>query len=58
MLAHGFTVEQLVEVVRAGLATATAQRVKAGAGHSQSVSEAIRCLIAKGLAAANNGRKK
>jgi DNA-binding PadR family transcriptional regulator len=30
MFAHGFTVEQLVELVRAGLATATAQRVKAG----------------------------
>jgi hypothetical protein len=30
MLAHGFTIEQMVELVRAGLATATAQRVKAG----------------------------
>jgi hypothetical protein len=30
MLAHGFTIPQLVELVRAGLATATAQRVKAG----------------------------
>jgi hypothetical protein len=30
MLAHGFTVEQLVELVRAGLATATAQRVVTG----------------------------
>jgi hypothetical protein len=30
MLAHGFTVPQLVELVRAGLATATPQRVKAG----------------------------
>jgi hypothetical protein len=30
MLAHGFTVEQLVELVRAGLATARAQRVVAG----------------------------
>ena len=30
MLAHGFTVEQLVELVRAGLATATAERVVAG----------------------------
>jgi hypothetical protein len=30
MLAHGFTVAQLVELVRAGLATATPQRVKAG----------------------------
>ena len=30
MLAHGFTVEQMVELVRAGLATATPQRVKAG----------------------------
>jgi hypothetical protein len=30
MRAHGFTVEQLVELVRAGLATATAERVVAG----------------------------
>jgi hypothetical protein len=30
LVAHGFTVEQMVELVRAGLATATAQRVKAG----------------------------
>jgi hypothetical protein len=30
MLAHGLTVAQLVELVRAGLATATPRRVKAG----------------------------
>jgi hypothetical protein len=30
MLAHGFTIEQLVDLVRAGLATATAERVVAG----------------------------
>jgi hypothetical protein len=30
MIAHGFTVPQLVELVRAGLATATAERVVAG----------------------------
>jgi hypothetical protein len=30
MLAHGVTVEQLAELVRAGLATATAERVVAG----------------------------
>jgi hypothetical protein len=30
MLAHRFTVEQLVELIRAGLATATAERVVAG----------------------------
>jgi hypothetical protein len=30
MKAHGFTTEQLVELVRAGLATATPQRVMAG----------------------------
>jgi hypothetical protein len=30
MLAHGFTVPQMVELVRAGLATATAERVRAG----------------------------
>ena len=29
-MAHGFTVEQMVELVRAGLATATPQRVRAG----------------------------
>jgi hypothetical protein len=30
MLAHGVTVEQLAELVRAGLATATVERVVAG----------------------------
>jgi hypothetical protein len=30
MLAHGFTVPQMVELLRAGLATATAERVVAG----------------------------
>jgi hypothetical protein len=30
MLAHGFTVPQLVEIINAGLATATAERVVAG----------------------------
>jgi hypothetical protein len=30
MLAHGFTVEQMVELVRTGLASATAERVVAG----------------------------
>jgi hypothetical protein len=30
MLAHGFTVEHMVELVRAGLATATAERLVAG----------------------------
>jgi hypothetical protein len=30
MLARGFTIEQLVELVPAGLATATAQRIRAG----------------------------
>jgi hypothetical protein len=30
MRAHGFTVDQMVELVRAGLATATPQRVRAG----------------------------
>ena len=29
-LAHGFAIAQLVELVRAGLTTATPQRVKAG----------------------------
>ena len=31
MLAHGFTVAQMVELVRAGLASATGERVVAGA---------------------------
>ena len=30
MLANGFTVEQLAELVRAGLATAASERVRAG----------------------------
>jgi hypothetical protein len=30
MLAHGFTIDMLVELVRAGLATATSERVVAG----------------------------
>jgi membrane carboxypeptidase/penicillin-binding protein PbpC len=30
LVAHGFTTEQMVELVRAGLATATAERVVAG----------------------------
>ena len=31
LLAHGFTVEMMVELVRAGLASATAERIVAGA---------------------------
>jgi hypothetical protein len=30
MLAHGFTVAQMVDLVRAGLASASAERVRAG----------------------------
>jgi hypothetical protein len=30
MLAQGFTVEQMVELVRAGLVTATTERIRAG----------------------------
>jgi len=30
MIAHGFTVPQMVELVRAGLATATPERIVAG----------------------------
>jgi hypothetical protein len=30
MIAHGFTIEQMVELVRDGFATATAKRVMAG----------------------------
>jgi hypothetical protein len=36
LVAHGFTVEQMVGLVRAGLATATPQRVRAG-GHKMEV---------------------
>jgi hypothetical protein len=32
MIAHGFIVEQIVELVRAGFATATTERVVAGGG--------------------------
>jgi hypothetical protein len=31
-LAHGFTIEVLAELVRAGLATATSERVRSGSG--------------------------
>jgi hypothetical protein len=30
MIAHGFTIADMVELIRSGLATATAQRVVAG----------------------------
>jgi hypothetical protein len=33
MLAHGFTVEQMVEIIRAGLATAQTERVVARRAH-------------------------
>jgi hypothetical protein len=36
MIAHGFTVEQLVELVRAGLATATAERASLAGARSRS----------------------
>jgi hypothetical protein len=36
MMAHGFTVEMLVDLIRAGLATAEAERVMAG-GRSMEV---------------------
>jgi len=36
MVAHGFSIEQMVEVVRAGLATAQAERVVAGGPRSRS----------------------
>jgi hypothetical protein len=36
MLAHGFSIPQLVELVRAGLASATAERVVAGSRSSRS----------------------
>jgi len=36
MLAHGFTVEQMVEIIRAGLATAQTERVVARRAHARS----------------------
>jgi len=36
MRAHGFTIAQMVELVRAGLATTTAERVVAGSRRSRS----------------------
>jgi hypothetical protein len=36
MAAHGFTIDLMVELVRAGLATATAERVVAGGRRSRS----------------------
>jgi hypothetical protein len=52
MKAHGFTVEQLVELVRAGLAAATLQRVKAGRERMEvatlRMTEAARKVLAKG----------
>jgi hypothetical protein len=51
LLAHGFTVEQMVERVRAGLATATPQRVKAGRERMEvatlRITEAGRRVLAK-----------
>ncbi len=35
-MAHGFTIDLLVELVRAGLATATPQRMVAGASRTKS----------------------
>jgi hypothetical protein len=35
MLVHGFTIEQIVELVRVELATATAQRVRAWRSHME-----------------------
>jgi hypothetical protein len=51
MLAHGFTVEQLVELVRAGLASATPERVVVGKRAMQitrvRITEAGRRALAK-----------
>jgi len=41
MMAHGFTVPLMVELVRAGLATATAERVRAGKAEIEVVSVRI-----------------
>jgi hypothetical protein len=53
MLAHGFTVPQMVELVRAGLATATAERVRAGSktievARMRIAAEGRRALVAGG----------
>jgi hypothetical protein len=51
MRAHGFTVEQMVELVRAGLASATAERVVAGGKAMEiarvRITEAGRQVLAK-----------
>jgi hypothetical protein len=52
MLAHGFTTEQMVELVRAGLATARAERVIAGRHEFEvarvRITEAGRQVLASG----------
>jgi hypothetical protein len=54
LLAHGFTIEQLVELGRAGLVTATADRVVTGA-HQFDVAT-LRITDARRKALANNRR--
>jgi hypothetical protein len=53
MLAHGFTIPQMVELVRAGLATATAERVVAG---SRKIEVARVRITDAGLRALTEGR--
>jgi hypothetical protein len=54
MLAHGFTVEQMVELVRAGLATTVAERVVAG---SHSIEVARVRIIEEGRRALAGSRR-
>jgi hypothetical protein len=53
MRAHGITVAQMVELVRAGLATATPQRVRAGRDTAEvatlRISEAGRLALGRAL---------
>jgi hypothetical protein len=44
LLAHGFSVPQMVEIINAGLATATAERVVAGSKSRRCGSRTLRSL--------------
>jgi hypothetical protein len=48
MLAHGFSIEQIVELVRAGLATATAERIAMGRDHRGAESGGAACPSSQG----------
>jgi len=56
MIAHGFTVPQMVELVRAGLATATAERLIAGGKAIEVARVGITEVGGRALAEANVAR--